>query len=125
MHNPSTIAPPARNLYAHAVEAPAGSRHLYISGQVGIRPDGSVPESLEEQTEQMMENVRAILASAGMTFADIVKFNAYCMSPEDIITCAGIRNRFLDGARTAMIAVSDLANPASKVVMGLIAARQE
>ncbi len=72
-----------------------------------------------------MENVRAILASAGMTFADIVKFNAYCMSPEAIINCAGIRNRFLDGTRTAMIAVSDLANPASKVVMGLIAARQE
>jgi enamine deaminase RidA (YjgF/YER057c/UK114 family) len=73
----------------------------------------------------MMENVRAILASAGMTFADIVKFNAYCMSPEDIISCAGIRNRFLDGTRTAMIAVSVLANPASKVVMDLVAARQE
>jgi enamine deaminase RidA (YjgF/YER057c/UK114 family) len=75
----------------------------------------------------MMENVRAILASAGMTFADIVKFNAYCMSQEDIITCAGIRNRFLDGARTATTAVvaSGLADPASKVVMDLVAARQE
>ena len=127
LHNPSTIAPPARNLYAHAVEAPAGSRHLYISGQVGIRPDGSVPESLEEQTEQMMENVRAILTSAGMTFADIVKFNAYCMSPEDIITYAGIRNRFLDGARTATsaVVVSGLADPAWKVEADLIAARQD
>ena len=74
-----------------------------------------------------MENVRAILTSAGMTFADIVKFNAYCMSPEDIITYAGIRNRFLDGARTATTAVvvSGLADPAWKVEADLIAARQD
>lgn len=127
LHNPSTIAPPARNLYAHAVEVQANSRHLYVAGQVGVRPDGTVPEGFEEQTEQMMENIRAILASAGMTFADIVKFNAYCMSAEDIITYAGIRNRFFAGVQTATTAVvvSGLANPAWKVEADLVAARQD
>lgn len=127
LHNPPTIAPPARNLYAHGVEAARNSRHLYVAGQVGVRPDGTVPESLEEQTEQMMENIRAILASAGMGFADIVKFNAYCMSAEDIITYAGIRNRHFAGVQTATTAVvvAGLANPAWKVEADVIAARQD
>jgi 2-iminobutanoate/2-iminopropanoate deaminase len=127
LHNPSTIAPPARNLYAHAVEVPKASRHLYVAGQVGVRPDGSVPESLEEQTEQMMENIREVLASAGMTFADIVKFNAYCMSGPDIITYAGIRNRHFDGVQTATTAVvvAGLADPAWKIEADVVAARQE
>lgn len=126
-HNPSTIAPPARGLYVHAVEVAKDSRHLYVAGQVGVRPDGTVPESLEEQTEQMMENIRVVLASAGMTFADIVKFNAYCMSAPDIIAYAGIRNRYFDGARTATTAVvvSALADPAWKVEADLVAARPD
>lgn len=127
LHEPDTIAPPARNLYVHAVEVPANSRHLYVAGQVGVKPDGTVPDSLEEQTEQMMENIRVILASAGMTFDDIVKFNAYCMSAEDIITYAGIRNRFFAGVRTATTAVvvSGLANSAWKIEADLVAARRD
>lgn len=122
LHNPDTIAPPARNLYVHAVEVPPDSRHLYVAGQVGVKPDG-----IEAQTEQMMENIRVILASAGMTFDDIVKFNAYCMSAEDIITYAGIRNRFFAGARTATTAVvvAGLADPAWKVEADLVAARRD
>lgn len=125
LHNPDAIAPPARNLYVHAVEVPPNSRHLYVAGQVGVKPDGTAPDGIEAQTEQMMENIRVILASAGMTFDDIVKFNAYCMSAEDIITYAGIRNRFFAGARTATTAVvvAGLADPAWKVEADLVAAR--
>jgi enamine deaminase RidA (YjgF/YER057c/UK114 family) len=45
-HTPDTVAAPF-GTYSHAVEVPAGSRLLYISGEVGVLPDGSVPEGIE------------------------------------------------------------------------------
>ena len=41
--NPTHIAPPYKNRYSHAVEVSAGSRMLFISGTVGVKPDGTVP----------------------------------------------------------------------------------
>ena len=48
--NPPTIVTPGSR-YSHGVEHRLGMRRLVISGQVGIRPDGAVPEGLEAQTE--------------------------------------------------------------------------
>jgi enamine deaminase RidA (YjgF/YER057c/UK114 family) len=42
-HTPDTIAAPF-GPYSHAVEVLQGSRLLYISGEVGALPDGTVPE---------------------------------------------------------------------------------
>ena len=42
-HTPETIAAPF-GPYSHAVEVPQGSRLLYISGEVGVLPDGTVPK---------------------------------------------------------------------------------
>jgi 2-iminobutanoate/2-iminopropanoate deaminase len=44
---------------------------LYLSGQMGFREDGSLPETMEEQARQTMENIRAVLASAGRGFGDV------------------------------------------------------
>ena len=126
-HNPSSMAPPTRNLYAHGVESPIGSRHHHIAGQVGTRPDGSIAPDLEGQTEQIMKNIEAILGSAGMSFADIVKINAYCLRPEDILTYAAIRNRHLAGSppATAAVVVSALALPEWLVEVDAIAAKKD
>ena len=43
-HTPHTVAAPF-GPYSHAVEVPEGSRLLYISGEVGVLPDGTVPET--------------------------------------------------------------------------------
>jgi enamine deaminase RidA (YjgF/YER057c/UK114 family) len=42
-HTPGTVAAPF-GPYSHAIEVPEGSRLLYISGEVGVLPDGTVPE---------------------------------------------------------------------------------
>ncbi len=127
VHNPQTIAPPARNLYSHGVEIPTGSRQIFVAGQVGVRPDGSVPADFAEQVDQMMRNIEAVLASAGMDFGDVVKFNAYCMSAQDIITYAGIRNRWFGTHRpaTTAVVVTGLANPDWLVEADLTAARKD
>jgi 2-iminobutanoate/2-iminopropanoate deaminase len=44
-HTPASVAAPFGS-YSHAVEVPKGSRLLYISGKVGVLPDGTVPEPI-------------------------------------------------------------------------------
>jgi reactive intermediate/imine deaminase len=44
---------------------------LYLSGQIGALPDGSLPRGMEAQARQVMANVEAVLAEAGLGFGDV------------------------------------------------------
>ena len=44
---------------------------LYLSGQMGFREDGTLPNGMEAQARQTMENIRAVLTSAGLGFSDV------------------------------------------------------
>ena len=50
---------------------------LYISGQLGIGPDGKLPDGIEAQTKQAMENVGAILKRAHVGYDRIFHCTAY------------------------------------------------
>lgn len=64
-------APKAVGPYSQGVEA---NGTLYISGQLPVNPaDGKVPETIEAQTAQCLENIGAILRQAGYTYDDVVK----------------------------------------------------
>lgn len=64
-------APKAVGPYSQAVEV---NGTLYVSGQIPVNPaDGSVPQSIEEQSTQALKNVGAILAEAGLGYSDVVK----------------------------------------------------
>ena len=75
-------APAAIGPYSQAIEA-GGT--LYISGQVPINPaTGKVEaETIEEQTEQVMKNIEAILRAAGYSFSDVVKSNCLLSDMSD------------------------------------------
>lgn len=124
-HNPGSIAPPFRNIYSHGVESPADARTLWISGQVGTKSDGTIAPDCAGQAEQIMENIREILASAGMLFADLVKLNAYLLKAEDILVFAPIRARHLGVAKPAMtsVIVTALAQPQWLIEVEAVAAK--
>ena len=65
-------APAAIGPYSQAVEV---NGTLYISGQVPLVPETMkvVEGGIKEQTRQVMQNIGAILAEAGYTYADVVK----------------------------------------------------
>lgn len=64
-------APKAVGPYSQAIQA---GETLYVSGQLPVNPvDGSVAESIEDQTRQSLANLNAILAEAGMGFGNVVK----------------------------------------------------
>jgi 2-iminobutanoate/2-iminopropanoate deaminase len=44
---------------------------LYLSGQLGIGPDGKLPAGIEAQTKQALENIGAILKRAGLGYGDV------------------------------------------------------
>ena len=44
---------------------------LYLSGQIGIGPEGRLPDGIEAQSRQTMENIGAILRSAGRGWDDV------------------------------------------------------
>jgi 2-iminobutanoate/2-iminopropanoate deaminase len=46
---------------------------VYISGQVPTKDGNVVPGGIEEQTRQVLENIKAALALAGCTLSDVVK----------------------------------------------------
>lgn len=58
-----------KNVFAQGVKV---ADTLYISGQVGMKSDGSVPESLEEQTRIAYDNIRSVLAEFGATLDNVV-----------------------------------------------------
>ncbi|MFP5329114.1 MAG: RidA family protein [Alphaproteobacteria bacterium] len=44
---------------------------LYLSGQMGFREDGTLVEGMEGQARQALENIGAVLRSAGLGFRDV------------------------------------------------------
>ncbi|MFY7811194.1 MAG: RidA family protein [Flavobacterium sp.] len=58
---------------------------LYTSGQIAINPKTNqlVLNSIEDETKQVMENIKAILDAAGMTFEHIIKCSIFIMNMND------------------------------------------
>ena len=65
-------APQAIGPYSQAIET---NGMLFISGQIPFDPEsGKIVEGgIEEQTEQVMKNIGAILTAAGYSYTDVVK----------------------------------------------------
>ena len=82
-HNPADVFPPYAN-YAHAVEVPAQSRMLFISGINGFERDGTtMPTEFAAQVDLVWTHLERILADATMTIADLVSLRFYLASPAD------------------------------------------
>ena len=77
----TTNAPGAIGPYSQAIDT--GSM-LFASGQIPIDPaTGLIPEGITAQARQAMANVRAILAAAGLTTANVVKTTVFLADMDD------------------------------------------
>ena len=122
-HTPSSVAAPF-GPYSHAVEVPEGSRLLYISGEVGVLPNGAVSEGIEAQAEACWQNIIAILLDAGMTVRDLAKITTYLVRPEDVAAAGAARAKHLGDARpgSATIIVKALVSPGWLIEIEAVAA---
>lgn len=124
VHNPNAIAAPI-GAYSHGIEIPAGARLLHVAGQVGIKPDGSVPKSCAEQCEVIWANLTAILKSAGMGPGDITKMNTYLINAADFAVVGPIRAKHLKDHKPAStgVGVTALARPEFLIEIEVYAAK--
>src|SRR5689334_11082811 len=105
VHNPSSLFPPYRG-YVHAIEIPAGSRLLFISGLNGFEQDGStMPESFDDQAELIWAHTRSILASAEMTVSNLVSLRTYLADPKHDEANARMRLKQLGAHRVSSTVV--------------------
>ena len=97
-------APKAVGPYSQAIEA---NGTLYVSGQLPVNPtDGSVPESIEAQTEQSLKNIGAILTEAGYTYKDVVKSTVLLTDMNDFAEMNEVYAQFFEAPFPARSAVA-------------------
>ncbi|MDP2015615.1 RidA family protein [Hydrogenophaga sp.] len=68
-----------KNHYSPAIRS---NGFLFVSGQVGSRPDGSPEPELQAQVKLAFDNLNAILSAAGCTFKDVVDVTVFIVDPE-------------------------------------------
>jgi enamine deaminase RidA (YjgF/YER057c/UK114 family) len=121
--SPSGIHPPFSN-YSSGTEIVSRSRLVFCSGQVGIAADKSIPPDCEGQVRICFDNIRAILAEAGMGFEHVIKLNAYVTARDHLQPYMQVRNEQFSEpypASTLMI-VAGFARPEFLVEVEAIAA---
>jgi enamine deaminase RidA (YjgF/YER057c/UK114 family) len=120
---PASIRPPFAK-YSHGIEVPPGARLVFCSGQLGVAPDGSVPEDAGAQAELCFANIAAILAEAGMGLANIVRINAFVTGRDYLKPYMDVRNRLMPTPPPAstLVIVSGFSLPEFKVEVEAIAA---
>lgn len=86
-------APQAIGPYSQAVMA---NDTLYVSGQIPVNPatGAIVSDHVEEQTRQVMENVKAVVEAAGLTLDNVVKTTVFIKNMDDFATINGIYSQY-------------------------------
>jgi enamine deaminase RidA (YjgF/YER057c/UK114 family) len=122
--NPSCVHAPL-GLYSHTVSVPQGTELLFVSGQVGVRSDGTAPLSIEEQSDQVFSNLVALLAAHDLRPTDIVKLTTFMVAGQDGNAVRAARIKHLGSHRPASTAVfvSQLVDPAWFVEVEAVAAK--
>lgn len=98
-------APAAIGPYSQAIQA--SGNLLFMSGQVALRPDGTLVEGdVRAQAEQVMANMRGVLEAAGLTFDNIVKTTIFLSSMDHFATVNEVYGAVFSGQPPARSTVA-------------------
>lgn len=85
-------APAAIGPYSQAIKV---GNLLFASGQIPLRPDGTlVSGDIKAQTEQVIQNIQAVLAAAGLGLDDVVKTTCFLQDLEDFAAFNEVYGRY-------------------------------
>jgi 2-iminobutanoate/2-iminopropanoate deaminase len=122
--DPEDVHPPLA-AYVHQIELRGAERLLVLSGQVGVRPDGSLPGDPIEQLDVAWDNLDRNLRAAGMGTDDLVKVTLYLVGDIDPGARREVIARHLGDHRPCMTLVvpAALATPEIRVELDAWASR--
>ena len=110
----SEKAPGAIGPYSQAIEA---NGMVFVSGQLPIdATTGVMPEGVEAQARQSLENIKHILETAGLTMADIVKTTVFLQDMSLFAGMNGVYATYFNGDFPARSAVAVKALPKDALV---------
>lgn len=102
-------APAAVGPYCHAKLA---GDTLYTSGQLGLIPaTGELPQGVEAQAAQALDNLKAVLNAAGMDFGDVVKTTVFLADMKDFAAINAIYAKYFPDEAPARSCVQVAALP--------------
>jgi 2-iminobutanoate/2-iminopropanoate deaminase len=110
----TSAAPAAIGPYSQAVFAQG--KFFFISGQIGMKTDGSMASGIEEQTRQVIMNMRAILFAGGLDPGDLVKTTIYLTDMNDFQTVNEVYGEMVGGEPPARATVQVSALPKGALV---------
>ncbi len=90
---------PGTRGYTHVVETSSPSRTIYLSGQLGMMPDGKFAGAsgdFRAQALQCFENLKLALAAAGAGFEHVVKVTAYFIDIAHLPVYLEVRDRYVN-----------------------------
>ncbi len=92
-------APAPVGPYSQAVKT---GNTLYCSGQIPINPStGAIPDGIEAQTRQVLENLKAVLMAGGADFSNVVKTTVFLKDMNDFPAMNAIYAEAFTGAPPA------------------------
>jgi 2-iminobutanoate/2-iminopropanoate deaminase len=123
-------APKAIGPYSQAqvVRLHGGGRLVFTAGQVGLDPKTGelVPGGVAEQTAQVMKNLSAVLAGAGLGFADVVKSTVYLADMADFQAMNEVYGRHFPDAPPARTTIAAAGLPkGARVEIDVVAADRD
>jgi enamine deaminase RidA (YjgF/YER057c/UK114 family) len=98
---------------------------LFIAGVVGVRPDGSVPDSVGEQAELALQRIAEILRLERLTIADLVEVVSYHVDlAKNLVDFLPVKERYTARPFPAwsIIGIDALTRPELKIEIRSIAA---
>ena len=88
----TTNAPAAIGPYSQAIEA---NGFVFASGQIPVNPaTGEIPEGVEAQAEQVMQNMTNLLAAAGTSMENVVKTCVFIQNMDDFAAINAIYAKY-------------------------------
>ena len=110
----TAAAPAAIGPYSQAVEL---NGTLFVSGQLPVNPlDGSMPEGIEAQTRQSLDNIFAILKEAGLGADDVAKACVLLQDIKDFGAMNAIYAEYFPGTKPARVCYQVAALPKGALV---------
>ncbi len=124
--NPQNVHQPLSS-YSHQIEITGNERLLVLSGQVGMRQDGTVPDDPIEQMDVALENIFSNLQAANMGVKDIIKLTYYLVGEIDTAKRRELVASKLQGHApcSTLVYVAALASPIYKVEIEAWASRAD
>jgi enamine deaminase RidA (YjgF/YER057c/UK114 family) len=99
--------------YSHTAVVQSGRELVFVSGQVGMRADGSIPPAFADQVELTFRNLRACLAAHGLGLDAVVKLGVFVVPGQDFEVLRAARERYFGSHRptSTSVYVPQLASP--------------